>query len=109
MANSSLSSASLDGVAWGSAAPSGEPSRDKSVLRAADLSEVTWVKSDLSGNSGGDGCVEVAPIVVDGVQLGVAQRDSTDPTGPVLYWSNREWAAFTGGVKADQPTLILAP
>ena len=48
-----------------------------------------WRTSSYTGNSGN--CVEVA------VQAGrtVAVRDSKDPTGPELSFSQRMWQAFT--------------
>lgn len=57
-----------------------------------------WFKSTRSGT--GD-CVEVA-FVPDGV----AVRDSKDRTGPVLLFTQSEWAALVAGMKDgefDQP------
>jgi Domain of unknown function (DUF397) len=44
--------------------------------------------------SGGNGCVEVS--LLDGR---VAVRDSKNRGGPVLLFSNHEWAAFLAGVR----------
>jgi hypothetical protein len=59
-----------------------------------DLSAAVWHKSTLSG---ANGCVEVA-LVDDRV----AVRDSKNPAGPVLVFSQREWLAFMGGVRAGE-------
>ena len=49
-----------------------------------------WAKSSASG--GGD-CVEVRLT-----RSGVEVRDSKDPTGPVLSFTEAEWSAFLTGV-----------
>ncbi|GAA5076887.1 DUF397 domain-containing protein [Thermocatellispora tengchongensis] len=54
-----------------------------------------WFKASFSDNGGG--CVEVA-IGDDGV----AVRDSKDPSGPVLRFTDLEWAAFIAGVHAGE-------
>jgi len=59
-----------------------------------DLSHAIWHKATASGNSGN--CVEVAQNL-PGI---IAVRDSKDPAGPALVFKAREWAAFTGGVRA---------
>lgn len=58
---------------------------------AAGRSSPIWRKSTVSGLSG---CVEVA--FIDG---GVLIRDSKDPTGPSLRFSNVEWAAFVQAIR----------
>jgi len=50
-----------------------------------------WHKSN---NSDDGGCVEIA--YADGL-IGV--RDSKDQTGPVLTFNQREWDAFTTGIR----------
>jgi Domain of unknown function (DUF397) len=55
-----------------------------------DLNRADWRKSSYSGNNGG-ACVEVARNL-PGV---VAVRDSKDPHGPALVFSQVDWAAFT--------------
>jgi hypothetical protein len=52
-----------------------------------------WRKSSRSGGNGGE-CVEVRRHG-EGVQV----RDSKDPTGPILRFTRKEWAAFLGGAK----------
>jgi hypothetical protein len=59
-----------------------------------DPSTAVWRKSTLSG---ANGCVEVA-FVDDKVAL----RDSKNPAGLVLVFSQREWLAFMGGVRAGE-------
>ena len=49
-----------------------------------------WKKSSASG---ADNCVEVRRT-----RLGVQVRDSKDPTGNVLHFSDAEWIAFLRGV-----------
>ncbi|WP_406313533.1 DUF397 domain-containing protein [Streptosporangium sp. NBC_01639] len=70
-----------------------------------DLSSVAWRKSSRSTN-GGD-CVEVAIVPgdpalaehkADADELYLV-RDSKDPGGPALAFTQREWDAFVGGVK----------
>ena len=58
-----------------------------------DLSRIEWRKSSYSSSNGGQ-CVEVgtAPHVV-------AVRDSKDPDGPALVFSEGEWDVFLGHVK----------
>ncbi len=60
----------------------------------SELYGAVWRKSTRSGSNGGD-CVEVAELP----NGGRAVRDSKDPTGPVLRFTAKEWAAFVGGTK----------
>lgn len=60
-----------------------------------DLTGAVWRKASRS-NAGGE-CVEVADSLPDIVGL----RDSKDPTGPVLTFDPRAWAAFMAGVKGE--------
>jgi hypothetical protein len=53
---------------------------------------MSWRKSSYSGDQGN--CVEV--ITASG---GMAVRDSKDPDGPVLRFTDSEWRAFIAGVK----------
>jgi len=57
----------------------------------------TWRKSSFSGGSSQE-CVEVAALV----NGSVAVRDSKDPSGPVLLFSQGEWIAFVQGVRAGE-------
>lgn len=59
-----------------------------------DLTRAAWLKASYSGDNGG-ACVEVARNL-PGV---VAVRDSKDPAGPALVFSQDEWAAFTAAIK----------
>lgn len=63
-------------------------------MPAAELSEVSWRKSTLSGPQGGN-CVEVGHLT-DGR---VAVRNSRHPAGPALIFTTAEWDAFIGGAK----------
>jgi hypothetical protein len=59
----------------------------------ADDSRLVWVKSTHSGDK--TQCVEVAALP-DG---GRAVRDSKDPDGTALVFSDAEWRAFVAGVR----------
>ncbi len=66
-----------------------------------DLTNAQWTKSSLS--NGGDNCLEVA--FVGGV---VALRDSVDvgdPDAKVLFISEADYRAFTGGVAKGELLL----
>ena len=64
-----------------------------------DLTGAQWRKSSYSSN-GGATCVEAA--MVGAV---VAVRDSTDPDGPKLAFTGREWDAFLTRVKDQRLPL----
>jgi hypothetical protein len=51
--------------------------------------------SSEGDQAAGGGSVEVA-------DLGVALRDSENPTGPALHFTRPEWAAFLAGVSAGE-------
>lgn len=53
-----------------------------------------WRKSTRSNDNGL--CVEFAELPGGN---GIALRDSKDPAGPMLAFTNDEWNAFAGGVK----------
>ncbi|MGO9079791.1 MAG: DUF397 domain-containing protein [Streptosporangiaceae bacterium] len=58
------------------------------------LGGATWIKSSLSGPTGGN-CVEVA-FLPDGT---IAMRNSRHPDGPSLVFTRAEWDAFLGGAR----------
>ncbi|MEV1240366.1 DUF397 domain-containing protein [Nonomuraea sp. NPDC050022] len=58
-----------------------------------ELRNAVWRKSPLSDAQGN--CVQVAPLSAGRV----AVRDSKDPDGPALVFTDPEWKAFAGGVK----------
>jgi hypothetical protein len=58
-----------------------------------NLDGAQWRKSDRGGPDA-DNCVEVA--FVDGA---IAVRQSSNPTGPVLLFTQSEWDAFVEGAK----------
>ncbi|NUR71067.1 MAG: DUF397 domain-containing protein [Hamadaea sp.] len=57
------------------------------------LADAVWRKSARSSPSG-DNCVEVAFV-----PAGVAVRDSKNPDGGALLFTEQEWAAFVAGTK----------
>ncbi|MEV0270027.1 DUF397 domain-containing protein [Hamadaea sp. NPDC050747] len=57
------------------------------------LADAVWRKSARSSPSG-DNCVEVAFV-----PAGVAVRDSKNPGGGALLFTEQEWAAFVAGTK----------
>jgi hypothetical protein len=54
-----------------------------------------WQKSDFCGTGA---CVEVSLPMAGPVFI----RDSKDPEGPVLEFTQAEWDAFVQGIKADR-------
>jgi hypothetical protein len=66
----------------------------KSSLSSYNGSCVEWKKSSWSAENGN--CVEVA---------GCQVRDSKDPDGPVLSFTEKEWDAFIKGVKNNEFNL----
>ncbi|GIH68942.1 DUF397 domain-containing protein [Sphaerimonospora thailandensis] len=63
---------------------------------ADDLAGATWRKATRS-NTVGNQCVEVARL-----RSGIAVRDSKNPEGPKLLFTNGEWEAFVDGVKGGE-------
>ncbi|MQA83154.1 MAG: DUF397 domain-containing protein [Streptosporangiales bacterium] len=60
-----------------------------------DAPAVRWrVSSRTAGNGA---CVEVAAL-----DRTIAVRDSKDRTGPVLAFTERDWASFIDGIKAGR-------
>ncbi|HSX00950.1 MAG TPA: DUF397 domain-containing protein [Candidatus Saccharimonas sp.] len=70
--------------------------RTKITLTPEQLTGAQWVKSWSSG-PWTDNCVEVARVADV-----VAVRDSKDPAGPVLAFTQPEWDAFVAGAKTGQ-------
>jgi uncharacterized protein DUF397 len=64
--------------------------------RPVDLSDAAWRKSSRSGPYT-DNCVEVA--FVNDV---IAVRDSKNPAGAVLLFTEGEWDAFVDGAKQGE-------
>ncbi|HEX7161912.1 MAG TPA: DUF397 domain-containing protein [Trebonia sp.] len=61
--------------------------------RSGEDGSVTWKKSSLSGYNAN--CVEVAGLSGDTIRV----RDSKNPRGGVLNFTQSEWDAFLGGVR----------
>jgi Domain of unknown function (DUF397) len=61
---------------------------------ASGLAGATWLKSSRSGPTGGN-CVEVAFLPAGDV----AMRNSRQPDGPALIFTQAEWDAFIGGAR----------
>jgi hypothetical protein len=59
-----------------------------------DSDGVLWRTAERSG---GDNCVEVAAI--DG---GIAVRNSRQPDGPIVLYTEEEWTAFMDGAKRGE-------
>lgn len=63
-----------------------------------ELTGLRWFKSSHSGAGAGQGeCVEAARL---GDRRAV--RDSTDPAGPALVFSNASWAGLVAAVKRGE-------
>jgi hypothetical protein len=65
---------------------------NRNGMPASQLRDITWVKSQRSGPTGGN-CVEVAFLPGGEVAL----RNSRHPAGPALIFTAGEWDAFVGG------------
>jgi hypothetical protein len=59
--------------------------------------DLRWRKASYSGNGGGN-CVEVA----SNVRGLVAVRDSKDPDGPTLSFTEGAWSVFVQGIKQGE-------
>ncbi|ASR38613.1 DUF397 domain-containing protein [Prauserella marina] len=66
------------------------------------LADATWRKSTYSGATGN--CVEVATMT-DG---SIAVRNSRDPHGPALIYTQQEIAAFLAGAKDGEFDDVVA-
>jgi hypothetical protein len=61
--------------------------------QAGGVSPDVWKKSSLSSYNGN--CVEVAGLADDIIRV----RDSKNPRGGILNFTQAEWDAFIGGVR----------
>jgi hypothetical protein len=66
---------------------------ERGTLLGDDLSRAVWRKSTYSGGNGD--CVEVA-----GLDRAVALRDSKNPDGPKLIFTEDSWHTFIRNLKA---------
>jgi hypothetical protein len=64
----------------------------RGARRSADDLSGNWIKSSLSAYNGN--CVEVAGLTEHTIRV----RDSKNPGGAVLSFTQAEWDAFIGGV-----------
>jgi hypothetical protein len=71
-------------------------------MRAGDLGTEGWHKPWSGGNGGS--CVEAMKLA-DGR---IALRQSTDPDGPALIYTNHEITTFIQGAKAGQADFLLS-
>jgi hypothetical protein len=62
-----------------------------------DISSLVWHKSSYSNGSGGN-CIEIASRGSERT----AVRDSKDPHGPVLGFSDGAWAEFVAAVRGER-------
>lgn len=60
-----------------------------------ELATARWRKSSYSNGEEGGACVEVA----DGIPGAVPVRDSKDPHGPALTFTEAAWHSFVQDVK----------
>jgi hypothetical protein len=73
--------------------PASQSSGSYNGVPAVDLAGARWRKSGRSSAQGN--CVELARLPGDGV----AVRNSRDPRGPALVFTDAELVAFLEGVK----------
>lgn len=64
-----------------------------------DLSRIEWRTSSYSSSNGGQ-CVQVGTS-----PQFVAVRDSQDPDGPALVFTQADWQTFLGHLKDGQAAL----
>lgn len=65
----------------------------RKTRQSGDSSSGVWFKSSLSAHNGN--CVEVAGLADDIIRV----RDSKNPRGGILNFTQAEWDAFVGGVR----------
>jgi uncharacterized protein DUF397 len=72
-------------------------------MHASDLSRATWRKSSYSNGTGGS-CVEITMLNAraEDSRPVIAVRDSKDPHGPVLAFTQDEWRDLTSRIKAGR-------
>ena len=73
--------------------PEGHASKSYNGMPAGELADARWRKSGRSSAQGN--CVELATLPGGGV----AVRNSRDPEGPALVFTDAELDAFVGGVR----------
>jgi Domain of unknown function (DUF397) len=73
--------------------PEGHASKSYNGMPAGELAGARWRKSGRSSAQGN--CVELATLPGGGV----AMRNSRDPEGPALLFTDAELDAFVGGVR----------
>ncbi|MEU5832612.1 DUF397 domain-containing protein [Streptomyces diacarni] len=61
----------------------------------------TWRRSSYSANNGGN-CLEVAD---DHTATTIPVRDSKNPHGPVLLFTDQAWTAFLAHVRGGQSDI----
>lgn len=64
----------------------------KITLSKEEREGLTWVKAQMSSHNGQ--CVEIASTPGK-----IAMRDSKDPDGPILVYTNAEFRAFLEGAR----------
>jgi len=69
---------------------------DKIALTEAERAGLTWQKARLSTWNGQ--CIEIARIP-DKITGKIAMRDSKDPNGPILVYTEAEFKAFLDGAR----------
>jgi hypothetical protein len=76
-------------------------------MHASDLSRAGWRKSSYSNGTGGS-CVEITALTGHFREAGqtVAVRDSKDPDGPVLTFTESAWCDFTAKIKTGELDLF---
>ncbi|MEU5832613.1 DUF397 domain-containing protein [Streptomyces diacarni] len=71
------------------------------MISATDLPVRAWRKSSYSGQNGGN-CLEVAD---DHTGAGLPVRDSKNPHGPTLLFTDQAWTAFLAHVRDRQSAV----
>jgi Domain of unknown function (DUF397) len=53
-------------------------------------------------------CKDISCVEVRQIQQGVEVRNSTAPDGPVVAFTNTEWASFLSGVEAGEFSITTS-